>query len=314
MAFGALTIQAGVQPLVNQRVIDVCLDAKCSATVRRRYVYYLPPNFIASRKTPVFLILHGTGIDAASTIRLYGLIEKANETGFLLVAPEASPCPEGVSKGTPYWNSGGEKTCPKSRTNDVGFLRAVLEDLSKGLKFTPDRNRIFIAGHSGGANMAYRMACEASDIVAAVGTVAGVYGPRACPMREPVSVIAFNATSDLAVAYSTPPTVTNCLMNQRASPELCFRSNSVPQTIDLFMSANQCTREVRIQEFAEPVASGRLSPPKQTAMTYTRCRLNAQVQLNRIDSGPESSNPLYHLYWPKSFTDQMWRFFLDHSR
>jgi len=309
-----LTTTSVAMALEGQRVLSVCGDSECAGTSNRRYFYYLPPNFNASRKTPVLMILHGSGVNGAATLRLYGLIAKANKEGFILVAPDATPCPEGPAEGAAFWNSGAEKTCPLSQADDVGFLRAVVADLSKGLKLTPDPRRLFIAGHSGGANMAYRMACEASDLFAAAGTVAGVYGPRACPMSQPVSIIAFNTTSDLAVAYSKGPSLTNCLMDQKAAPEVCFRSNSVPQTIDVFMQANQCARVAQRQTVVELATPGNLAPPTRTVLTYTQCRSNVEVQLNRLEMGAESSNAMAHLYWPTTLTDLIWQFFQNHSR
>jgi pimeloyl-ACP methyl ester carboxylesterase len=55
--------------------------------------------------------------------------------------------------------------------DDVAYLRAVIRDVSA--RHAVDPRRVFIVGHSNGGFMAHRMACEASDLVAAVVSLAG---------------------------------------------------------------------------------------------------------------------------------------------
>jgi polyhydroxybutyrate depolymerase len=70
------------------------------------------------------------------------------------------------------WNSGD--CCGSAQWNgvdDVGFLLAVLDDVSE--RTTVDATRVYATGLSNGAMMAYRLAAEASDRIAAIAPVAG---------------------------------------------------------------------------------------------------------------------------------------------
>ena len=53
----------------------------------------------------------------------------------------------------------------------VAYLRAIIRDVMA--RYPVDRRRVFVVGHSNGGFMAYRMACEASDLVTGVVSLAG---------------------------------------------------------------------------------------------------------------------------------------------
>jgi len=71
--------------------------------------------------------------------------------------------------------------------DDVGFLSALLDSVSRRVRIDP--RRIFIVGHSNGAGMAYRFGVERADRVAAVGVMAGHLMRGAEALAEPVSLI-----------------------------------------------------------------------------------------------------------------------------
>src|SRR5437773_1561304 len=70
------------------------------------------------------------------------------------------------------WNAG---TCcgaaARENVDDVGFLKAVIDRVSKQLPV--DQKRIYIAGFSDGGRMAYHAACQLSSTIAAIGVVSG---------------------------------------------------------------------------------------------------------------------------------------------
>ena len=60
--------------------------------------------------------------------------------------------------------------CGPSQTynvDDVAYTRGILNDLEINHNFNIDRNRVYATGHSNGAGMTWRLACEASDIITA---------------------------------------------------------------------------------------------------------------------------------------------------
>ena len=83
--------------------------------------------------------------------------------------------------------------------DDIGFLRAVIDELTRRLPI--DTTRIYVVGFSDGGRMAYRAACELSSQIAAVGVVSGSVEDPDCHPAVPVSLIAFHGTADREVPY-----------------------------------------------------------------------------------------------------------------
>jgi polyhydroxybutyrate depolymerase len=86
--------------------------------------------------------------------------------------------------------------------DDVAYLRAVIRDVMA--RYPVDRRRVFVVGHSNGGFMAYRMACEASDLVAGVVSLAGATwkDPARCRPRAPVAVLQIHGTEDGVIRYA----------------------------------------------------------------------------------------------------------------
>lgn len=125
----------------------------------------------------------------------------ANREGFAVVYPQAL----GVAGTEDHqlgaaWNAGPGCGCAASvDTDDAGALRALILKLcDEGLA---DPRRIYLCGLSNGGRMAYRMALESADLLAAVGVVAGAWnleGPR--PVRL-VPTLIFHGTADRHIPY-----------------------------------------------------------------------------------------------------------------
>src|SRR5690606_37519221 len=85
---------------------------------------------------------------------------------------------------------------------DVAFLQALIDTLRR--RHAVDSTRIYAAGISNGGMMAWRLACDAPESVAAIGVVAApmpLQLARNCPDGPPVSVIALHGTSDGLAPY-----------------------------------------------------------------------------------------------------------------
>lgn len=120
------------------------------------------------------------------------LISKSNTSNFLLVYPE------GVKLfGTRTWNGGG--CCNPAVSNnidDVGFISALIDTLL--LQYNIDTTRIYATGISNGAIMAYRLACELSNRIAAIAPVSGTLEDSAfvCNPSRSISIIQFHSLLD----------------------------------------------------------------------------------------------------------------------
>lgn len=137
----------------------------------RKYLVHLPSNL--SPKYPVVLFLHGAGGTAEGALNHYGWVEKSDQESFIAVFPEATPIdlsnPPNFRTNPNVWNDGSGSG--KERTDDISFLKKVINDVLK--EYWGDPNRVYITGFSNGASMTFRAGIELSDSVKAIAPVSG---------------------------------------------------------------------------------------------------------------------------------------------
>ena len=160
--------------------------------VERSYLLHIPPGLDSTRSAPLLLAFHGAGDDPAEMQLLTGFNEIADQSGFIVVYPA------GIGQS---WNAGG-KCCGealKENIDDVAFVRQLLSDLETVVRVDP--KRLYATGFSNGGAFADRLACEMSDIFAAVASVAGILSYSPCQPQQPVSVMHVHGMADFILPY-----------------------------------------------------------------------------------------------------------------
>jgi polyhydroxybutyrate depolymerase len=158
----------------------------------RRSLLHVPPAY-AHGATPLVINLHGVTVAPEEHVLFTGMNDTADEYGFLVATPE------GLWRS---WNGGS--CCGDAAANDiddVAFMRALVDELAEVVCL--DRTRLYATGMSTGGFMAQRLACEASDVFAAVGSVAGALGINNCLPPKSVGVIALQGEDDQYVTLAT---------------------------------------------------------------------------------------------------------------
>jgi polyhydroxybutyrate depolymerase len=157
------------------------------AGTARRTVLVRPPGRTPPGGWPLVLFLHGTGGTADWADADTGWGEAAERDGFLLALPEGLPPdpakPPKFLTNPPRWNDGATRPGDRLHTDadDVGYLAAAVGELvGRG---EADPGRVFVCGFSNGAGMAFRLAAERAELVAAVAPVAGYCWTDAKPVR-----------------------------------------------------------------------------------------------------------------------------------
>ena len=138
---------------------------------------------------PLVIDLHGYLSGAETQATISGLAATADQEGFVLATPQGN-------SALPYWNAVPHADLP----DDVGFVADVIDDVSAAVCIDPDR--VYVDGFSNGAFLASLVACELSDRVAAVATVAGLLEPDGCEPSRPVPVLAIHGTDDQYVPFA----------------------------------------------------------------------------------------------------------------
>lgn len=268
----------------------------------RQYRVYVPTSYRSGTPTALLFALHGGGgdMDHMADNANYGQIDSSERHGHIVVFPNGSSRLDSGKLAT--WNAG--RCCGRARDlkiDDVGFIRQILASLKQQLNI--DSRRIYATGMSNGGLMSYRLACEMSDVFAAIAPVAGTDNTIDCPPGRAVSVLHIHARNDERVLFEGGAGAQGALLSQVTEFE------SVPATVEKWARCNGC-----------PSTPQRvLDKPGAYCERYAPCRDNSEVRLCVTAGGGHS--------WPGdskarakeppsralSANDEMWAFFKRHE-
>jgi polyhydroxybutyrate depolymerase len=160
----------------------------------------LPAAYSVDQEWPLVVLLHGYGANADLQDVVFGLGERADTLGFVLVKPEGTT----DSSGAQFWNATDE-CCDfdGSGVDDVGYLTALLDEA----RATYRTSTVALVGHSNGGYMSYRMACEVPERIDRIAVLAGAtFKDEAdCVGTQPVEVLHIHGTEDEEVPYESNP-------------------------------------------------------------------------------------------------------------
>lgn len=161
--------------------------------LQRTFLVHVPRSYDGKTAMPVLFALHGGRATGRGMNTLTGFNGLAEEKGFIVVYPD------GVDK---FWND-GRATAKHKEVDDVGFISALIDHL--GQTYNVDRRRVFVTGISNGALMSMHLACDLSEKIAAIASVAGAIpvdiAPQ-CKPHHPMPVLMIHGTSDPIVPYT----------------------------------------------------------------------------------------------------------------
>jgi polyhydroxybutyrate depolymerase len=147
-------------------------------------------------------VLHCLGCEPTWLPEQWQIDAVAKKHGFVVAVPSGLRNHEGAW----FWNA-TPACCDFDGQNpdDVGYLLGIIDELVK--KGIADPKRVYLAGFSNGGFMAYRLACEHGDKIAAIVSVGGA-SPPTCRPTVPVSVLDVHGTADERVPIDGwPPRV-----------------------------------------------------------------------------------------------------------
>ena len=136
--------------------------------IKRSYHLYVPALYDSRKAAPLVFALHGGGGTGNWMGKFTDLRTLADQHGFIAIYPNA------VEK---HWNDGRDLEDYRSQReniDDVGFISALIDAVAS--QYAIDRKRVYVTGASNGAMMSFRLACELTDDVTAIGPVIGSMG------------------------------------------------------------------------------------------------------------------------------------------
>lgn len=266
--------------------------------MERSYILYVPASVNGSRPVPLVFVFHGGTGNAKSAIVMSGFNKVADENGFLVVYPNGTG-PLSDDKIL-TWNTG---VCcgfaHRNNVDDVGFVRAIVDDVKSMTNIDPQR--IYATGMSNGGMLSHRLACEASELFAAVAPVAGTLNFPSCDPTGHISVIEFHGTDDLHVPYEGG-----------RGPESLVDVDfvSVQDSVGFWVSFNGCNSQSQTESFEDIQHEA-----------WTGCAESVSVELYTIIGGGHSW-PGGERGWPGSdqptqtisASQSIWEFFASHPK
>ena len=163
----------------------------------RPYTMIVPTGYDGGT-IPMMVLLHGYGASGAIQNAYFDFAPLANSKRFLLATPDGTF--DGTAKR--MWNA-TDACCNffPPIIDDVKYLTAILDDAA--IKYRVDPKRVYFVGHSNGGFMSHRMACDKSDRVAAIVSLAGANWKTLsqCQPTNKVAVLQVHGTADATIPY-----------------------------------------------------------------------------------------------------------------
>ncbi len=242
---------------------------------------------------PLVVALHPLGGSGTAFVDAWGLDALADAKTFLLVAPDGT-----ASRNERFWNA-ADGCCDFTKTgvNDVAYVSKILDEVTA--KYQVDPKRIYLVGFSNGGFMAHRMACEASERIAAIVSLAGAGWKDAsrCKTSSPVAVLEAHSTADDIVRYG-------------GGGPIRWGGGVYPgaaETVAGWAKRNGCTGAlVSTGETGHFIAS---LPPNETHLArYAGCPAGGDVELWTIDGAPHVPSLV------SAWSEAVWAFLAAHPK
>lgn len=254
----------------------------------RSWLFYRPLQ-LSGDSAPLVLVYHGGLANAQHALEMSDFTELADEFGFMVAFPE------GVGR---TWNSGS--CCGKAvsaEIDDISFTRALVAQISAANPVDPAR--IYATGISNGGMFAYRLACDAPDLIAAIAPVAAILNVRddQCSPEQSLAILHIHGSGDQHVPFAGGT-------GSRTVSGLSYRS--VPSSIDFFTAAYGCDAAPETTQLNQRI----------TQDNYQNCASDGEIQLLTIDGGGHRwpLDPAWHGLDPATTSATIWQFFANHSR
>jgi polyhydroxybutyrate depolymerase len=268
----------------------------------RSFLVHVPKK-LAAVNPPLVIALHGGGTNGKMMEHFSGLSETSERYGFVVVYPDGS----GRLKRFLTWNAGS--CCgyaEKHAIDDVTFIRWLIAYMIE--HYHIDSSRVYCTGISNGAMMAYRLAAEIPDLIAAIAPIAGTLTIDPDSIYAPMPIIHFHGTDDRFVPFE----------GGRGSRSVIKNSYMpVEETIKVWGLINQATPIPRVEELPALHHDG----TRVIRYTYRTKRDKQNIVLYKIIGAGHTwpGQPHARLLLGRTTTeisanDLMWEFFRGHAK
>jgi len=272
--------------------VGLASPSSAGSTTNRPYGLKVPAAYGGGQPAPLVVLLHGYTANGDTQAAYFRMNQQADKAGFLLATPNGTR----DLMGNRFWN-GTDACCDffRSGVDDVGYIDAVIDEIAA--KYPVDPARVFVVGHSNGAFMAHRYACDRSERVAAIVTLAGMQwkDQSHCSPSSAVSVLQVHGRNDDTVKYDG-----GTMPNGASYP-------GAIETVDDWAKQNGCTGSLAATGRRVDIEGG-LAGDETVEEAYGGCPSGTDLQLWTIERGRHVPN--FNGYWAEA----IWAFMANHPK
>jgi len=221
----------------------------------RKYRLFIPATYTADEPIPLVFNLHGITSDPGQQQLLTQMNKVATENSFIVCYPK------GKNRA---WNV--NFPFPSSKADDVEFISRLIDSLKAA--YNIDLNRVYACGFSNGGYMSHKLACELSDKIVAIASVAGTFVPKEaanCHPDRAVPILQIHGRADPIVPYNGG-----------------LVALSVEKTLAFWANKNDCSEEITITNLANKV---KLDFSRATKYDFEDCADQSAVVLYKVKNG-----------------------------
>ncbi len=267
----------------------------------RRYILHLPggAGSKAQAKMPLLIVLHG-GMENGSVIRKISRMDEFSDRyGFLVLYPDGTGR---LKRKLLSWNA--FDCCGlamKKNVDDVSFISQLIDRISE--TYDIDQDRVYVCGYSNGAMLAFRLASELSNRIAAIASIGGSMSGKEKMPEQPVSVLMIHGSDDRHVPYDGG----GGKWEKWGFP---VNKKAVAYALDFWRKADSCSSEAAVEE-NDRIKVELFKGGRQGTLVKLVTLKNAR------HTWPGGRQSL--LYTDKAFagfdaSQECWNFFRDHPR
>lgn len=161
----------------------------------REYLIYVPNTYDTIQSFPLMLNFHGWTMSARNQMEVSDMRALSETDEFILVYPQGTRL-----WGSTHWNVGSWTL--GSNAKDVEFIAALINQIADN--YNIDNERVYACGYSNGGFFCHELACQLSQKIAAIGTVAANISEETinnCNPSHPIPIITISGTRDDEVEY-----------------------------------------------------------------------------------------------------------------
>jgi polyhydroxybutyrate depolymerase len=243
----------------------------------RIFTITTPEKYSDKIKLPIILVLHGYD-NVVEDMGTYSEMDKmAEKAQFIAVYPQGTKNVNGYYT----WNAGDQYIEWTQNANDVFFIDSLIKFLV--LNYPVDTSRIYIAGHGNGSMMAYRLAAELSDQIAAIACISGQMVDNPAIPSQAVSIMHVHGDSDIILPHT-------------GNEQYGFQIAAIDKIIKKWLEWNKCSTVPTVLKYNEKV----------TALQW---KGKAEVRLYLLHNLGHDWPTSQRGSWPA--TEYIWDFFKD---